>query len=644
MSGSSVSTGGPIGSELAPGTRLGEYVIEERLGIGGFGITYLASGANIGKKVVIKENMPGALAVRDPSSNWVRPNGREVEASFDWALKRFIKEARLLAGLQHPNIVRVYEAFSALGTAYYVMPWVGGKDLGKAAPAPGEITELWLSPLLSTLLETLSYLHGQNLLHRDIKPNNILMQEDGTPVFIDFGAAKSIVAECGDAATAERSSVMMVAHGYTPIEQLQAGGKLGPWSDIYALGATCYKLIMGSLPPDSISRATEQDPCPQLHKNPELLQRFSRSFLKGIDKALAPRAVNRWQTAEAWRQAIPPLPLPTMQREIPPSSSGSGVLPWVLAGVFGCGLIAAVPYHFISLKNSLRDTHIVYTGSQPTEQSSELSDLRAELQRVKTQLTSTEGQLRSTERQLRDAQSKAASRETSSSAPKENSSALQNQLSAARSEVQRIRESLRSTQSQLEDYKTSLANNTLSSSQAMAALRERGLSATGTALYEAARHGNAANLRLLIAAGVDVNSTGGTQDWPALIMAAYYGHTECVEMLLKAPGIDVNKTERAETRGTAFYWAVRMGRYDCQMLLQSDKRVNVNAEGDGSPHPLIVAVGKKDPLAVAMLLEHQSIWSENGRGRIKDKQGRTPLQIAKSLNFRAGEALLGSSS
>ena len=276
---------------LSPGTMLGHYKLLRSLGQGGFGITYLAEDTQKRAQVVIKENLPQSFSFRHQGTHRVCPISSDTTESFNWAKKRFLDEARTLARLKHPQIVRVLAAFEALGTAYYVMPWVGGQELHKAAPAPADITEEWLLPILRHLLEALDYLHGKNLLHRDIKPANILLREDGTPILIDFDNAREI----GD----EHSDTIVVIPGYTPVEQLHIHGKLGPWSDIYSLGATCYCLLTGERPPYVIDRL-DDDPLPELATNCALRSRFSHTFLTAIDRALLMSHNKRWQSAAEW--------------------------------------------------------------------------------------------------------------------------------------------------------------------------------------------------------------------------------------------------------------------------------------------------------------------------------------------------------
>ncbi len=278
--------------------QLGQYRILKVLAQGGFGMTYLATDTNSGEKVVIKENLPRTFAYRRENTHEVCPVSNEgaFKERFDWSLSRFIDEANTLSKLNHPNIVKVLQAFKTLGTAYYVMPWVGGRELHKVAPSAAEINEAWLAPILQKLLDALNYLHSAGVIHRDLKPSNILITKGRTPIIIDFGTARSLLGE--------QTGTIMESPGYTPIEQLQTEGNKGPWSDIYALGATCYRLITGEKPPTALERLSGVDDCATLSQSPQLQARFSHNFLQAIDKALQLHPEQRWQSAVEWQNSL----------------------------------------------------------------------------------------------------------------------------------------------------------------------------------------------------------------------------------------------------------------------------------------------------------------------------------------------------
>ncbi len=323
---------------LPEGISLGNYQLLHVLGQGGFGITYLAVDQSTDAQVVIKENLPTFYAARDEASQQVQPLAvADAVQNYAHTLQRFVEEARILAHLNHPNIVRVQEAFEALGTAYYVMPYIEAQELHKVIPTEA-VNEAWLLPILKAVLNALDYLHAKNLLHRNLKPGNILLQADGSPILIDFGTARAL--------QSNRSATMVGTPGYTPIEQITPNGKRGAWTDIYALGATCYRLITGQLPPQAVERIEDEDPYSPLVSRAELRARFSPELLSSIDKALAVRAKNRWQSAQEWTDALaapstarvtrpstpqPPLRMPTEPApETPAASTGSAQKPLVL--------------------------------------------------------------------------------------------------------------------------------------------------------------------------------------------------------------------------------------------------------------------------------------------------------------------------
>ena len=284
------------GKELPPGTRLEEFVIERVLGSGGFGITYLANDISLNRQVVIKENLPSQFAHRDTTSLTVHAGpGREDQENFRWSLENFSREGETLASLRHPGIVPVLRRFEAFGTAYFVMPYIEGTTLDvllrERQEAIQPFTEAKLRGLLERVLDALGYLHDRGIYHRDIKPGNILMTTDGLPVLIDFGSARQRLSE--------RSMTVIESAGYTPFEQLQSRGNVGPWSDLYAVAATLVKVMTGEAPPKANDRAFD-DPFIPLADRQELADRYSPEFLTSIDRALASRIFDRWQNSGEW--------------------------------------------------------------------------------------------------------------------------------------------------------------------------------------------------------------------------------------------------------------------------------------------------------------------------------------------------------
>jgi serine/threonine protein kinase len=276
------------------GTRLDHYVIRSVLGTGGFAITYLAEHEVLGKKYAIKEYFPSAFCYRE---------GTQIHASeasdetYRWGLDRFTSEARALARFKHPAIVDVASIFEANGTAYIVLALEKGRSLGdwlRHIPRPP--TQAEIDRIVRPLLGALEEIHKHNLMHRDIAPDNIIIRDDGSPVLIDFGAAREAVRG--------RASVIsaIVKHGYSPPEQYSSRPELqGPWTDIYALAATLYRVVTGRMPSEAPDRMLRDDLTPVA----ELARAHYRpGFLEGLNQGLRLRTEERPQTIQEWRRVL----------------------------------------------------------------------------------------------------------------------------------------------------------------------------------------------------------------------------------------------------------------------------------------------------------------------------------------------------
>ena len=288
---------------LDPGFKLHWYQIESILGQGEFGITYLAEDTNLDQKVAIKEFLPTDLAVRTHDSSVV-PMSDEHTETFGWGLRSFVTEAKTLAKFDHPNIVRVQAVFEENATAYMVMSYVEGQTLEDALKFRRIDNEQQILDVLFPLLDGLEKVDDAGFIHRDIKPENIYIREDGTAVLLDFGSARQTVG------AKTRTLTALVSPGYAPYEQYASkdSDKQGPWTDIYALGATLYRAVSGKGPMDAIERGSGvmtggKDSLISAVQVGE--GRYSRQFLEAIDQALKFMSTERPQTIAEWRSMFP---------------------------------------------------------------------------------------------------------------------------------------------------------------------------------------------------------------------------------------------------------------------------------------------------------------------------------------------------
>jgi serine/threonine protein kinase len=295
-------------NSLQPGYRLHWYLIKKILGQGGFGITYLAEDTNLNRLVAIKEYLPVELAVRDGDAS-IQPLSGEHGEQFTWGLDRFMSEAQTLAKFKHPNIVRVLAVFPENNTAYMVMEFEHGRGMHETLKEKETLEEEELNKILLPILDGLEAVHAANFIHRDIKPPNIYIREDGNPVLLDFGSARQSLGE------QTRTLTTMVSPGYAPFEQyVSKSDKQGPWTDIYGLGATLYRSVTGIAPSGSMDRSeailhTEKDiyvPALEIARG-----KYSDQFLKAIDHALAFKPEHRPQTIADWRQDFAGQSLPS---------------------------------------------------------------------------------------------------------------------------------------------------------------------------------------------------------------------------------------------------------------------------------------------------------------------------------------------
>ena len=232
---------------------IGRYVIQEVLGQGGFGITYLGIDKLYGNKVAIKEYYPQEIAMRKAQyEDVVTVTSIEEKNNYDKGKKRFLDEAQVMARFnKNEGIVKILDFFEANNTAYIVMEYLEGITLKQYLGKYGVIQFRNLIEMMLPLLEALIEIHSQGLIHRDISPDNIMVQHNSKLKLMDFGAARDYT-ESGN-----KSLTVILKPGYAPPEQYQTHGVQGPWTDIYALCATIYKCLTGITPPDAIARVMD---------------------------------------------------------------------------------------------------------------------------------------------------------------------------------------------------------------------------------------------------------------------------------------------------------------------------------------------------------------------------------------------------
>ena len=279
--------------QLKEGTLLqaGKYKIEKVLGQGGFGITYLAIQELLDRKVAIKEFFYKDYCERNGETSDVTINTQGNRDFVDRFLAKFIKEARTISQLDHPNIIHIFDIFKENQTAYYVMEYIEGESLAEMVNRRGSIPEQEALGYIHPVADALAYVHQRHINHLDIKPGNIMVQQkDRRVVLIDFGLSK----QYDDTGSQTSSTPVGISNGYAPIEQYKPRGvsSFSPQTDIYSLGATLYKLLTGQTPPSASDILNDGLPA--------LPAIISPSVHKAIEWAMQIRKLDRPNSIAEW--------------------------------------------------------------------------------------------------------------------------------------------------------------------------------------------------------------------------------------------------------------------------------------------------------------------------------------------------------
>ena len=289
---------------LPKGYLLKNYEIKSVLGAGGFGVTYLARDVHLETEVVIKEFLPQEFSTREVGRHSVIPyTDAKENSTYEYLLKKFLKEAQILASIKHPNVVRVFSFFEENNTAYFVMDYISGESLKSYIERKKNINESEILSIVLPLLEGLKEVHRNNYLHRDIAPDNIYLRENGMSMLIDFGAAKN--------ATRQESTSLasIVKSGYSAPEQYTSNAKQTNATDIYAIGSVLYSMISGKVAPESTIRQMailndESDPLEDVRKSSNYSKKYSKKLLETIHKAMQIRGKDRFQDVTSIQESI----------------------------------------------------------------------------------------------------------------------------------------------------------------------------------------------------------------------------------------------------------------------------------------------------------------------------------------------------
>ena len=566
---------------LPQGTRIREFEFRRVLGHGGFGVTYLGWNVALDIPVAIKEYLPSDLATREQDLSIV-PQAPKAASDFQWGLERFLDEARILARLQHPNIIRVHHFFEAHSTAYIAMDYVEGEDLSAHLARKGTLSEDELKAILYPLLSALEVVHQADFLHRDIKPGNIILRaEDGSPVLLDFGAARQAMG------AKSRSVTSIVTPGYAPIEQYSSRGHQGAWTDIYALGGVCYRALTGQVPDDATDRMRDD---PLIPASQRCAGQVSGAFLAAIDAALTVEEEDRPQSVGAWRAAMANEPVVRRKKKGKPKSRSKRFA--VILGVVALLIVGGIAIQEQAAVEKQRQEQAALEKQRQEQQ--------AAVEKERREQAALEKQRQEEQAVLKKQQEQAA-------------------LEKQRQEQQAAVEKERREQAALEKQRQEQAALEKKQQEERTVLEKAG----AYTLHDAASKNAYEATTVLLKQGADINAKD-KYGWTPLHHAAWNNAAATAEVLLKQ-GADIHATNK--NGWTPLHWgALNNATNTAEVLLKNG--ANVNAKDHNDCTPLHHAARNNNYNTVEVLLK-------NGANvNAKNKSGDTPLHWAEKENMK----------
>ena len=271
----------------------GRYLINEVIGVGGFGITYKGTDLNTGSPVAVKEYYPNGNATRTPGTVFV--NIHSTYSAYKNGMDKFLQEARIIYHYKNANILKIFSLFEENNTAYYIMEYLTGRDLKKILKERGgRLPWRELRNIVFPVMDALALIHRDGVIHRDISPDNIYVCDDGSPRLIDFGTARKY--------SLNTSMTVILKKGFAPPEQYMSNGRQGPWTDVYAMAATIYRSLTGSLPSEAPERQKRDDLIPPDAAGSDAPASVNRAVMKG----LALNEFERYATMDEFRNGLEP--------------------------------------------------------------------------------------------------------------------------------------------------------------------------------------------------------------------------------------------------------------------------------------------------------------------------------------------------